>query len=127
MCEQSQKPVAARAPGDVAERLAIVTHPAVRLGFLDAQRGKPIDHDHILDRIERETPTSALKRLKWSRSLRASLFPDGLDQAALAQYRYEEGRLLVKMAGLRCRSWNHPDYPPAQVVDFCLKGSEAAE
>lgn len=103
--------------GDIATRygdlFCIVTHPAFRLGFLDALAGKPIDHDHIADRIVRETPASAIRRLGISA---ASLF----DTAAveLAQYRYEEGRIAVIQEGLKCRAWGHPYFPPAQVRQY---------
>lgn len=97
-------------------RIRIVTHPAFRLGFLDAQSGAPFSHDNIMARIERETPSTALKRIRW-RGL--GLFDEKrAKRTEMAQYRYEEGRLAVIAAGLKCRSWNHPDYPPKQVVEF---------
>ena len=98
-----------------ADMLACATHPATRLGFLDAQAGKPFDHDDILRRIKQETPAGALKRLGWD--------VDWIDQPsfALAQCRYEEGRLLVTDKGLRCRAWGHPDFPPKQVLDWLRK------
>lgn len=111
---QRQKPV----HGHVSSRsaaLAIVTHPSVRLGFLDAQAGKPFDHDHIMDRIVAETPQRALVRIGWRPLLGA------FDDVRVAQYRYEEGRLLVTQEGLRCRKWGHPDYPPAQVMDWIAR------
>jgi hypothetical protein len=92
-----------------ADYFAIVTHPAVRIGFLDAQNGRAFDHDHIIARIKNETPKGALKRLGWE----ADLFDHAT--VALAQYRYEEGRLLVTSEGLKCKAWGHPDFPPAQV------------
>lgn len=98
------------------EALAILTHPAFRLGFLDAQAGRPLDHELILDRIERETPPGALERLGWQRW---ALFSDeAYAEAALAQYRYEEGRLLQREFGLACKAWGHPDYPPIAVAEW---------
>jgi hypothetical protein len=97
---------------NVAARLRIVSHPALRLGFLDAQSGRPFDHDDIVRRIQSETPESSLKRLGWDRGL----FDDKTIEQA--QYRYEEGRLLVIKYGLRCKSWNHPDFPPKALRDF---------
>ena len=102
-----------------SQRMDMVMHPALRIGFLDAMNGHPIDHDHIIDRIERETPPNALKRIGWQRPHRSGLFPDPIDRVALAQYRYEEGRLMVKQFGLKCRAWGHPDFPPKAVVEVC--------
>jgi len=112
----------------MGQLLAIVTHPAFRLGFLDAQDGRPFDHDRIVARIEAETPRPALERLGWFSFGRFDQAPDmfagagmsKLDRdqarAALAQYRYEEGRMMVVGFGVRCRSWGHPDFPPAAVT-----------
>lgn len=123
----SDKPVGDIAPKDFAARMAIASHPAFRLGFLDAQRGKPIDHDHIMDRIDSETPATALRRIGWKRREALPLFDNerALSQTALAQYRYEEGRLCVMQLGLKCKAWGHPDYPPKQVVDLCWTGVPA--
>lgn len=118
---QRQKPVSGEPPKDFARRWACVTHPACRLGFLDALAGKPIDHDRILERIERETPQAALKRLGWVHADLLGTFRES--EAALAQYRYEEGRQLVIEFGMRCRAWGRPDYPPKQVVDLCRTGN----
>lgn len=87
-----------------SEALAIASHPAIRLGFLDAQRGLGIDHDDIMARIEAETPPLAIKRIGWTVRLR---YPTP-DDVRLAQYRYEEGRLLVLQEGLRCRTRSSP-------------------
>jgi hypothetical protein len=89
----------------------MVSHPATRLGFLDALAEKPLDHDRIADRIYWETPPGARHRLGW---------PDYPPPEAIivARYRYEEGRLLVKQEGLRCKAWGHPDFPPAQVMKY---------
>jgi len=91
--------------------MQIVIHPAFRLGFLDACSRKPFDHDLILDRIRTETPETALRRIGFGGD---DLF-GAYGNVALAQYRYEEGRLLVIRERLSCKSWNHPDFPPAQV------------
>lgn len=112
-----QQPVYGPRPETVKARLAIVTSPAFRLGFLDAQAGRPLDHDHIFDRIERETPPTALARMRWHRDAQT---------VSVAQYRYEEGRRLVLEFGARCRAWGHPDFPPAQVLAFCERGQTAA-
>ena len=90
---------------------SIVTHPAFRLGFRDAQGGRPLDHDRIADRIRAETPPRALERLGFG----GHLFREDI---AVAQYRYEEGRLLHIDVGLRCKAWGHPDYPPAAVQRY---------
>lgn len=119
----SDKPISQAS--SYAELWTIITHPAFRLGFLDAQAGRPLAHEHILRRIESETPARALKRIKWLPSPDAeNLIGIGLyrrmRQAAceLAQYRYEEGRLAVFQAGLKCRAWGHPDYPPSAVTRY---------
>lgn len=117
-----QAPASGRAE-TYAECWRIVTHPAFRLGFLDAQHGRPFDHDAITARIVAETPASALRRLKFMPDM-----PDMLGTRAaieLAQYRYEEGRLAVLAFGLRCRKWGHPDFPPAAVRDYLRKRCEA--
>ena len=110
-----------------AEMITIVTHPAFRIGFLDAQNGKPFDHDDIIGRIEGETPQRALDRIGWG----GHLFGSGAANIELAQYRYEEGRLLVILKGLSCRGWAHPDYPPVQVISLiteqCAATRETAD
>ena len=110
-----QGPITPRLAVNVGSRLRIMRHPALRLGFLDAQGGRAFDHDRIMDRIQSETPLSALARLGWNE---IGLF--SAKEVEKAQFRYEEGRLLVVKYGLKCRSWNHPDYPPKSVVDFAL-------
>lgn len=90
-----------------------VTHPAFRLGFIDAQNGRPPDHDTIIARIFAETPQTALRRLGWTQET-AGLLGWGHD-VATSQWRYEEGRQVVCEFGCRARSWNHPDFPPAAV------------
>lgn len=106
-----------------------VIHPAFRIGFLDARDGRPFDHDKILQRIDAETPAGALKRLGWkSIDLFAGADIFGKDSAAekqarrceLAQYRYEEGRMLFREFGVRCKAWGHPDFPPAQVRAYLI-------
>ena len=112
------KPVGRRAQ-DYHDFLHICMHPAFRLGFLDAMRGKPFNDDAILDRIERDTPQTALARIGW---LPSDLFlsnqrdDERHQRFALAQFRYEEGRLMQVKYGLKCRGWGHPDYPPASVL-----------
>jgi hypothetical protein len=86
----------------------IVTHPAFRIGFLDAQRGAACEHDDILARIRAETPKRVLDQIGWNATLAANA-------TALAQYRYEEGRLAVLEEGLQCKAWRHPGYPPPSV------------
>lgn len=111
MTEQHQSPV--RGKADTLEQLtAIVTHPAFRIGFLDAQSGKPLEHDSIVMRIQAETPATALKRLGWDWLGWMKPMPRDVE---IAQYRYEEGRLAVLVLGLKCKAWGHPDFPPAQV------------
>lgn len=107
-----QGPTTGKPARRFGEMLVIVQHPAFRLGFLDAQNGRGLDHDAIIDRIHAETPAGALKRLGWKRDL----FKAG--RFEIAQYRYEEGRLAVIEYGLRCKAWGHPDCPPRQVIDF---------
>lgn len=116
-----QKPTSGEAPKTAASLLAIAQHPAVRLGFLDAQAGKPIDHDDIIGRIWRETPERALERIGW----RIGILEPQQD-VALAQFRYEEGRMLVVDAGLRCRGWGHPDYPPASLRRWAMEQEKCA-
>jgi hypothetical protein len=116
-----QAPTTGQPSTDYGELLAITCHPAVRIGFLDALAGKPLDHDKIVDRIRAETPTRALRRLGWD----SSMFVNAAE-VEMAQYRYEEGRLLVIDAGLRCKAWSHPDFPPAQVRDYILRRSRPA-
>lgn len=108
-------------PRTYADFVGIVVHPAVRLGFLDAQRGAPINHDDIIRRIQIETPPNALRRLGWD----ADIF--GRSDVDLAQYRYEEGRLLVIQEGLCCKAWGHPDYPPAQIRAYIMRRATNAK
>lgn len=117
-----QKPIGDKRPETFGEMLWIVEHPAFRLGFLDAQHGKPHNHDHIVERIAAETPINALRRLGWDAlHIGHDLF--GLAngrRVEIAQYRYEEGRLAVVQWGLRCKAWGHPDFPPKRVIDKLL-------
>lgn len=115
MREDWQGPINFRKATTFAELMAIVAHPAFRLGSLDAAAGKSIDHDRILLRIQRETPEKSLQRSGW-----LGLFSD-FKAAEIAQYRYEEGRLVVIFYGLRFRGWGWPEYPPAAVRKLCLK------
>lgn len=110
MSRQYQGPLGDRKIAEGTSRLRIVRHPAVRIGFLDAMNGRAFDHDDIIGRIRAETPANALKR--WD---------DGFlneNDIEIAQYRYEEGRLMVIKYGLRCKSWDHPDFPPKSVLNF---------
>ena len=130
---ESDKPVRGK-PETIGECLAIAMHPAFRIGFLDARAGRRFDHDCIMQRILAETPASALKRLGWT----SPLFDDGPDMfgvesniskhqarlVELAQYRYEEGRILFLGHGVRCKAWGHPDFPPAGVRAFCIRWIE---
>ena len=89
--------------------LQIFTHPAFRLGFLDACRGKPFDADLSLARLRAETPANC--KFRWNLFYPEDRrYPD-----ALEQFRYEEGRLFVIERGLTCGSWGHPDRLPPQV------------
>lgn len=126
--ERSDSPVHQKAR-TFGELYAIVQHPAFRLGFLDARAGRAMDHDTIMLRILAETPAGALKRLGWEK-LPLIDGPDmfGVESAAaeaagkrveVAQYRYEEGRILFVEHGVRCRAWGHPDFPPVAVTEFC--------
>ncbi len=102
------KPITRQA-GSFADFMVVVTHPAFRIGFLDAQRDRACNHDDILGRIVAETPPNALKRLK---------FDIDAASVSVAQYRYEEGRLAVLEYGLSCRAWGHPDFPPKKLIDY---------
>ncbi|XUM21035.1 hypothetical protein ACRAVF_27110 [Bradyrhizobium oligotrophicum S58] len=116
----------------LADFVSIIQHPAFRIGFLDARAGRPVDHDRIMQRIIVETPPGALKRLGWSDA--ADDQPDmfRIDQlqakrakrVEIAQYRYEEGRILFIGHGVRCKAWGHPDFPPAEVMRFCKRRFE---
>lgn len=118
---QRQQPTTHDEPVDTLnELLWIVRNPAFRLGFLDAQSGMPLKHDDIFKRIETETTASALERIEWKRRLVQR------DAVALAQYRYEEGRLLFFWQGIRCKAWGHPDFPPAQVQRYIQERASRA-
>jgi hypothetical protein len=121
----SDKPVNEKAK-TIGEMIAITMHPAFRIGFLDARDGRALDHDLIVQRILSETPASALKRIGWDDlldSLQLDLDGHGVKairkRVEIAQYRYEEGRILFLGYGVRCRAWGHPDFSPAQVREFC--------
>ena len=111
-----QGPAANWLASTYGEMHEIVCHPAFRLGFLDALRGRPFQHDDIMRRIESETPAPALERIGFG--LHA-------ENADLAQLRYEEGRLLQKRFGLKCRAWGHPDFPPTAVEAFIRERARA--
>lgn len=110
-----QGPTTGKKGTTISQLMGIVQHPAFRIGFLDAQNGHPLDHDSIMNRIEAETKSTALRRIGWN------AFLGGNKAIELAQYRYEEGRIAVKEFGCACKAWGHPDYPPAQVVRLCEK------
>jgi hypothetical protein len=93
---ERQKPIGDRL-ADADELWSIVCHPAFRLGFLDMQAGRPLDHDAIHSRILRETPPTALDRLGYPMLYMGQRWQD------VAQTRYEEGRLAVVQFGLRCK------------------------
>ncbi|WP_128292051.1 hypothetical protein [Afifella aestuarii] len=114
--EGRNSPTRGEATSKFSTNHAIVTHPAFRLGFLDMQHGRPFDHEKIVERILAETPASALKRIGWDCDLHLLL-----GRTALSQARYEEGRLLQLIYGIRCRGWGHPDYPPRGVIDWLVK------
>lgn len=109
MSDGWQAPVRNEKAEGYAALWQIITHPAFRLGFLDAQSGRQLDHEYIIKRIQAETPKGALKRLGWD----AELF--SANDVQTAQYRYEEGRLAVMDKGIRCKAWGHPDFPPAKL------------
>lgn len=93
----------------VDELMSIVMHPAFRIGFLDFRAGRPLDHDQIRARIEKETPAGALERLGFSP---LSWEPGDIRHA---QVRYEDGRKVAAQFDLRVKGWSHPDYPPVAV------------
>jgi hypothetical protein len=74
-----------------------------------------------MERIFVETPAGALKRLHFNEVEALPFDRPKADCAALAQYRYEEGRALFLEYGVRCRAWGHPDFPPAQVRAFLVE------
>lgn len=130
------KPVSGRAT-TLADLRTIIEHPAFRVGFLDAQEGRPHDSADILRRIAVETPEPSLRRVAWpwtggSEDLLTLAVPE-LDAkvaenrqkaVALAQYRYEEGRRLVVEFGLHCKGWKHPDRVPSPVLTFLIAEAE---
>ena len=91
-----------------ADLIAIMKHPAFRLGALDASKGRPLLHDDILSRIADETPRGCSLGGLWT-------------EITTVQRRYEEGRLAVAEFGIKFRSWNHPDHPPADVLRLCSR------
>lgn len=99
--------------------MSIAQHPAFRLGFLDARAGRALDHDKIFARMIAETPQRAWERMSMSPPVEG-------DMAAceIAQYRYEEGRLLWLIEKPKVKAWSHPDFPPKAISDYCWKRSE---
>lgn len=103
--------------------LIALTHPAFRIGFLDACAGKPFDADLSLERLRAETPANAKQR--W----RLFAPDDRRYPIALEQYRYEEGRIVVHEYGLTCGSWKNPDRLPPQLrryIDQRLRMAEGS-
>lgn len=117
-----QAPTSGKCATAYSDLYAIITHPAFRLGFLDAQHGKPLNHDLIGERIFAETPQSYFKRQKIE-----GLFSKEYFKIELSQYRYEEGRLAVVKEGLNCKAWGHPDFPPAKLRDYIWKRSRSSD
>lgn len=109
----SQAPTTVPVASSFSGIMALVMHPAFRLGFLDAQAGLGLDHDYIGRRISTETPPGALSRLGYASGL--------FDQQSIeiAQYRYEEGREVFVRYTPKVRAWGHPDYPPVSIRDLC--------
>ena len=107
-----QGPTCGKPSVALGDLFAIVQHPSFRIGFLDAQRGRPFAHDAIMRRIEEESPAGALSRLGWG---------GDIENIEIAQYRYEEARLWGVEMGLKCKGWSHPDFPPKAVLDAIVK------
>jgi len=138
-----QAPTSHKLANTYGSMMAIVSHPAFRIGFLDAQQHREFDHDRIMARIIDETPPMALARIAWPWSvteedddlLVAFASTDFVDRSRvnrsraveLAQYRYEEGRKAVTEYGLRCKAWGHPDFPPKAVMDYVWARIEKAK
>lgn len=120
MTVQRQKPVGDRVAQTTAQMLVIAQHPAFRLGFLDAHEGLPLAHDRILERIWAETPENALKQMRFPRPRGADLFGDDTAReiTELAQYRYEEGRLVSVHVKRSARGYSDPRFPPQPVLLF---------
>jgi hypothetical protein len=108
-----QGPTNGQTASSYGDLYLIVTHPAFRIGFMDALAKKPLNHDKIADRIIAETPPRAFVRMGIATE---SLFE--ATKVEPAQYRYEEGRIAVIQEGLRCKAWGHPDFPPAAVREY---------
>ncbi len=111
-----QKPVEDFVPTKLEHGLFIVSHPAFRIGFLDAQAGRRLDHDNIMQRIVAETKDAVLKAIGW----RTELMCDA-NAFRIAQYRYEKGQILQYQYKFTCRGWSHPDYPPKCVMEYLYK------
>lgn len=133
-----QRPTSGHIAETYAEVMRIITHPAFRIGFIDAQHGRPFDHERIMARIVAETPPRALERIGWkwlataddpASDLLTSAAMDWARQyeVELAQYRYEEGRLCVIDLGLKYRAWGHPDFPPKALQDLAWERHEKSK
>lgn len=122
MAKNSDSPIERRAV-TIADLWSIVTHPAFRIGFLDARAGRPFDHDRIFQRIQLETPAGSLKRGGWSG---ISLFAEekGPRSVTVSQIRYEEGRFAFLIFRIGCKAWGHPDFPPVQIRDLVYRLAE---
>ena len=118
--EGYQGPTSGKTATAYADLIAIVMHPAFRIGFLDAKAGRFLDHDRIRARIAAETPERAFERMGMPRP---EVWPD--DEIPMAQLRYEEGRLFFLEERPKVRGWGHPDYPPAAVYDYLSKRCKA--
>jgi hypothetical protein len=108
-----QGPDSGRQATEYAELLGIMTHPAFRIGFLDARGDKPLDHDRIIDRLYAETPHRAFERMGYG----PMDFKDP-HEVEMAQLRYEEGRRWWVEDRPTVRGWNHPDFPPRAVYQY---------
>ena len=90
------------------ELLQIFTHPAFRLGWLDATHGRPLDHDDIEKRLQKTGTVfeSCDKQLTKER-------------VWLAQIRYEEGRMVAVRYNHKPARWNRAEQLPAVLNDLC--------
>ena len=113
-----QRPTSGRLESSLGKILAVVKHPAFRIGFLDARAGRALDHDDIARRIVAETPAGSLSRLGYG----SGFFPES--SVEIAQYRYEEGREAFVLFAPQVRRWGYPDYPPVAIQNLCSQLAE---
>jgi hypothetical protein len=100
-----------RTAKSLQDMLEIASHPAFRLGILDAASGSPFDPgDKISKRIYEETPRRA-------RGMWGGWVSDG--ELELAQKRYEEGRICLIGWRLKVRAWSDPRFPPKVIREWC--------